>query len=907
MNDSNPVSSTWIAALSGIMIGTAATAMFAGAESSLAQETEPRFPIPSDAEAWQHLPPATKGSGQPLPSWARMLAAELPKSAAAFLELDFAQRTKSPVAPGLRAGMRWVSAHANRCGYAEAYAAADARRAGIDESRIVALGREGYPGWSSSDRAALEFARKMTVDSDSVTDDEFARLVKHFGEKQAASMVLSMAYSNLQDRFLLCLGAPLEPGGPTPPVDVAFAPESFVTETTPPPPLKKSPLPKPTGSDSIDDDPDWNTLSYDKLQDRLEDQRRKPTRLPIPSWDEVTRNLPEGLMKRPSDIVWYRIVFGYAPELAVPFEVFMRTAGAAVGPKWDRIFAGSLFWVTTRAVKCPYCMGHCEMNWEVAGLTGEEIAERSSLLASDDWSSFPPAEQHAFAFARKLTKTPWKISPEDVAGLNRDFGSDRAMIVMLNASRYHYMTRISNGFQLTLERENVFFDYYNVKSPAGSNSSPAESPGIAMLSVDECWKRMPQTISGGGQELPNWARAVAPQLPRTAAAMLQLDFAHRKNSPLDPVLRGKMRWVIAHANHCAYAEKYALTDLERAGVDTASRNVLTGNPVLWPEDDREPLEFARLMTVAAPTIRDDLFEKLRTRYGEKQVAAMVLLAAYGNFQDRIVLGLNLPIEGNGPLPPLEITFVDGALQIAPLMPPQNEATTPVEAGETVVAEDREWSRVSYDELQSRLEQQRDRKPRLPVPDWDDVKKNIPAAMAARPTRIIWNLVCSGYVPELAVPWGISTRTMWAETKPDRVFEESLFWIQTRSIECNYCMGHCEMLLEVAGLDKKAVAERTRRLAGSDWSAFPPEEQRAYAYARKLSKTPWDLTPADYLALETDLGPEKAMATFWWLCRGLYMTRVSDGFQLPLERENVFQNISAPKPDEDRPASETKSH
>ncbi len=33
-----------------------------------------------------------------------------------------------------------------------------------------------------------------------------------------------------------------------------------------------------------------------------------------------------------------------------------------------------------------------------------------------------------------------------------------------------------------------------------------------------------------------------------------------------------------------------------------------------------------------------------------------------------------------------------------------------------------------------------------------------------------------------------------------------------------------------------------------------------------------------------------MATFWWLSRGLYMTRVSDGFQLPLERDNVFADF-----------------
>lgn len=162
-------------------------------------------------------------------------------------------------------------------------------------------------------------------------------------------------------------------------------------------------------------------------------------------------------------------------------------------------------------------------------------------------------------------------------------------------------------------------------------------------------------------------------------------------------------------------------------------------------------------------------------------------------------------------------------------------------------------------------------------------------MATRPTRIVWSLMTYGYAAELQIPWSIATRTMWAELPGDRVFEESLFWIQTRTIECNYCMGHCEMLLEVAGLDKREIAERTSHLASNDWAAFPVEEQRAYAYARKLSKAPWTLTTEDYRTLEQDLGTAKAMSTFWWLCRGLYMTRISDGFQLPLERENVFSN------------------
>ncbi len=851
-----------------------------------------RFAVPlTNEQAWARLPETKRGGGQALPSWARMLAGEVPRTTAAFLELDLAQRTRSPVEPGLRAAMRWVAAHANRCAYAEAYARADARRAGVEDAKLDALAREGYPGWSEADRAALEFARKMTLDSDGVTDAEFAALVKGFGEGRAASMVLLVAYANFQDRVLLCLGASVEPNGPLPPVDVAFDPASFSIKTTPPPLFAKRALSKPAGKDLVEDDPHWAELSYNSLQDRLEAQRRKPTRLRIPDWDEVARKLPPGLMKGPSDIVWYRICFGYAPELAVPFETYMRTAGAEAGPKWDRIFGQGLFWVTTRAIKCPYCMGHCEMNWEVAGLTKPEIADRSRLLSGDDWSSFPPAEQHAYAFARKLTQQPWSVSTEEIDQLNRDFGRDRALLVMLNASRYHYMTRISNGFQLTLERKNVFYDYYDTKPPAHIDTA------VSLLSDDECWKRMPKATAGTGQPLPNWAKAVAVHLPRTAAAMLELDLAHRTRSPLDPALRAKMRWAIARANRCAYTEAYALADLVRAGADGSAIKMLVGDPSAWPETDRDPLEFARLHTVSASTIPDELFERLRKRFGEKKVASMVLLGAYGNFQDRVVLGLNLPVEHDGPLPPLVVKFAPEAFQSTPILPPQAELPRLLKSGTTVVPRDPEWSELSFDDLQSRLDRQRDRQPRLPVPTWDEVKGNLSPAAAARPTRIRWNLVCYGYAPELATPWGVSTRTMWSESPGDRVFEESLFWVQTRGIRCNYCMGHCEMLLEVAGLDKAAVAERTRRLAGDDWSSFPPAEQRAYDYARKLTKTPWGLTTADYKTLEADLGPERAMATFWWLCRGLYMTRVSDGFQLPLERENVFDDYGhkAPEP------------
>src|SRR5258708_4538032 len=104
-------------------------------------EGEPAFPLLSDEESWKRLPPAEKGAGQPLPSWARALAGPLPRTTAALLKLDFVQRTRSPLDPKLRAEMRWVAAHANHSAYAEAYAAYDARRAGLDDAAIDAFRR----------------------------------------------------------------------------------------------------------------------------------------------------------------------------------------------------------------------------------------------------------------------------------------------------------------------------------------------------------------------------------------------------------------------------------------------------------------------------------------------------------------------------------------------------------------------------------------------------------------------------------------------------------------------------------------------------------------------------------------------------------------------------------------------
>ncbi len=111
-----------------------------------------------------------------------------------------------------------------------------------------------------------------------------------------------------------------------------------------------------------------------------------------------------------------------------------------------------------------------------------------------------------------------------------------------------------------------------------------------------------------------------------------------------------------------------------------------------------------------------------------------------------------------------------------------------------------------------------------------------------------------------------------------------------------------MLLAVAGLDKQALDERTRRLASGDWSSFPAGDRAAFRFARKQSTEPWAIGAEDMNRLIDHFGAERTLDILFWACRCHYMTRVADAFQIPLERENVFQSNESGKPAGGSPAA-----
>ena len=301
-----------------------------------------------------------------------------------------------------------------------------------------------------------------------------------------------------------------------------------------------------------------------------------------------------------------------------------------------------------------------------------------------------------------------------------------------------------------------------------------------VLSNEAAWAKLPVAESGTGGALPGWARITVTTLPRTTAIILELEDLHRTKSPLDPKLRAMARWVVADANRCKVTMDQAIADLKRVGGTDEDVAALKGDRTPLPTESQRVLDLVRALTRAAYKVSDDQMAAVRKDLGDKKLVPLVQLVAFGNFQDRLLLSLGVAADAGGPLPPSGIRFkrpwVGG--EAPPRSAPAMAADGPAEK-----VTDPDWRSIDFTALQKFMESQRGREPRVSIPTFDDVKKYLPEG--AKPVRIKWSLVCLGHSPILAPPWTLGLRTFAEESKQDRLFEEFLFWVVTRELQCFY--------------------------------------------------------------------------------------------------------------------------
>ena len=878
------------------------------------------WPLPPSSETcWERLPQSVDGAKPPLPSWIRMVAREMPKTAAAFLQLDYAHRVLGPVDGKLRAAMRWTTAKANGSQYAMEIASLDAKRAGVEPSKWKAFKEGDRSVWNGGERAAIEFAHGMTLDSDAVTDEQFSELVRLFDDRTVAAMVLHQAYANFQDRLLICLGIETEEGEPMAPVAVEFSPESLVRAAQAPanttPPQVGSPDTEP--QDIIVEEEQHTWLPYERLQERLQTQRARKTRLRVPDWQEFSAKLPAGLMPSASDIVWYKVSFGYAHELAVPFEIYLRAAGLEISQNWDRPFGNCLFWMVTDAVKCPYCMGHCEMNWEVTGLSKEKIAELSRQLAGNDWSGFSQAEQKALDLARQMTRSPRSITREQVDALRIGFGDQRTFFMLLNISRYNYMTRISNGFQLTLETGNPFFQYYNMKPRRQEElaSKPRPTP------VDrESIKRLLEEMKDRRErvELPpvtdeersqNDARGLTYEsrlnrlfLPGSSGARSYLNFGgippqarqgsdSRSVQEPDPALtldygfKTRLFWIASRVNNCQYCLGHQESKLLAVGMTDDQIAALDLDWSQFPPSEQAAFGLARRLTREPHRLVDSDIEACRKDFTDLQILEMVLSVAGNNAINRWKEGVGVPQSktgGNfGASNTEEHSYLTATNSILAKKKSVLLAADLQDASSEVVeTRGRQDAEVATLSVGEGLRSARDRKARFPLASVDqtravlgdlEIPEKVPNWM-----RLLANFPVAGKRQVAAL--------LAAERQLDLsdLTRARLAWVIARQNCAWYGLSEAQSRLESLGQSAEQIAELERFESVDSERNLTSRDRALLTVAKKLAASPVQLTDAEAQRAIELAGPREFVQAVHYTAMRSLLDRFTEASGLPID-------------------------
>lgn len=331
----------------------------------------------------------------------------------------------------------------------------------------------------------------------------------------------------------------------------------------------------------------------------------------------------------------------------------------------------------------------------------------------------------------------------------------------------------------------IFPSPTSAQTEVASNENPHK---LEIASSAEAWERMPIAPEIGGQELPGWVRALVTSLPETTATMIALEYLHRVDSPLDQVTRSKLRWAVAHANRCKASMAIALYDMDQAGVAESEIELLVDDFASEFPAEQNAIELARQLSLNGSAVTDQLVKTLIDDYGEDDVVAMVLMIAQANFHDRLLHALGLAETDDSVMAPIAFRTQRDESDDKYSAPEREsvEASDETTDDSRVANVETSWKDKGFNDLQGELTAQRERVSRIHVPTFEEIAEKQGLDPSARPpTKVRWTLVCMGYQPELASAWFRCMGTFHREADQDRVFEESVFWVVTRSIDCFY--------------------------------------------------------------------------------------------------------------------------
>ena len=332
----------------------------------------------------------------------------------------------------------------------------------------------------------------------------------------------------------------------------------------------------------------------------------------------------------------------------------------------DNTFKVKLFWITSRANNCYYCLGHQEYKLSAAGVADDDIA-----ALDGDWVAATPKERAAYEFTRKLTHTPHLVTDGDVEALKKHYTTNQVLDILVTVAGYNSTNRWTDGLNIPAEASGERFKTQNAKADFSTFKTPTSSKfttqktSVAPVKlavrppleprdkVEAIWKEsrvslLPMADAKAvaalwvGEPAPNWVSFLATSSgSRGRVAGLK---AGMEKGTLSQKLSAELAWVAARNDRAWYALAIARERLKKAGLTDDQIFALDGDRKQLPESEQAALVLVVTLTVAPWKVTDEMVERCRKSFKDGEVGEIFHHACNAAFFDRVTEVARIPFD-----------------------------------------------------------------------------------------------------------------------------------------------------------------------------------------------------------------------------------------------------------------------
>jgi len=326
------------------------------------------------------------------------------------------------------------------------------------------------------------------------------------------------------------------------------------------------------------------------------------------------------------------------------------------------------------------------------------VTEEQIAALDGDWSEYKPAERAAFAFARKLTYEPHRLTDADLDGLRPYYSDLQILEIIFSVSANNAINRWKDGIGVPQEKDASRFLTRGANKPlppdrqlaaqsfltptaeryrntvtrvapleregatgtpsrlATDRRPPLESRAEVEKALASCRTRTPRLplveeaqaralLPAGWPPgpLPQWVRLLA-NFPRDGRARILALRAADDKGDLSPLLKAQVSWVVARQDRAWYAQGEARRRLKALGQSDEQIHRLDGDWSEYSAVERALFRVARQLAASPIVLTDAEVAEALKLTGPREVVPLISYVTTRASFDRITEAAGLQLE-----------------------------------------------------------------------------------------------------------------------------------------------------------------------------------------------------------------------------------------------------------------------